>query len=263
MLFEAARVGDAVDIPSGWGQGRALFGGLVSGVLLARALGEWELPPASLRAMTTSFVAPVVVGPARLEPMLLRRGSSATQVEVRLWQPDDSGTDTVRAVMLASFGAERSSAVEIPGPRPVHSPVDPDQIEPFPSIEGLTPGFFAHVELRAAHNGIPYSGTSTADVAGYMRFREPPARLTLPHFVTLVDAWPPAPIQCLTEPRPMSSLTWTLELLAEPPDDPSAQWWYEVETDAAHHGYAHTHATVFTPEGRPIAISRQSISIFG
>ena len=91
----------------------------------------------------------------------------------------------------------------------------------------------------------------------------PPARLTLPHFVTLVDAWPPAPIQCLTEPRPMSSLTWTLELLAEPPDDPSAQWWYEVETDAAHHGYAHTHATVFTPEGRPIAISRQSISIFG
>ena len=34
-------------------------------------------------------------------------------------------------------------------------------------------------------------------------------------------------------------------------------------TDAAHDGYAHTHASIFTAAGDPVAISRQTISIFG
>ena len=38
---------------------------------------------------------------------------------------------------------------------------------------------------------------------------------------------------------------------------------YAATTDAARDGYAHTHAMVWRPDGELLAISRQTITIFG
>jgi ribosomal protein L6P/L9E len=140
---------------------------------------------------------------------------------------------------------------------------DPTTITPVPWHPELGADFIAHVELRFA-SGLPlYSGAATGDQSGFMRFRRPPATFGLAHFVTLVDSWPPAPVQCLAGPARFSTLTWSLELLTAPTGDPESQWWYEVTTDAAHAGYGHSHARVFTASGVPVAISRQTISLFG
>lgn len=264
VLFDAAAAGDDVAVPEGWGQGRATFGGLVTGLLLARAFAAYDLDPGSLRAATTSFVAPVAPGAARLEPLLLRRGSSATQTEVRLWQIDDrTGEESVRAVLLASCGTERASSVEVRAPGPSGPLPDPGSVTPLPYVAGLAPEFFAHIDMRIASGAIPFSGLDNGSLTGFMGYREPPREIGVPHFVALVDVWPPAPGQMLARPAGMSSLTWTIELLRPPGPDPAALWWYEVATDAAHHGYGHTHATVFTPAGEPVAISRQTIALFG
>lgn len=261
LLFDAAKDSAEVEIPPGWGQGRATFGGTIGGLLQARSLGEWDLAPATLRAVTTSFVAPANAGPARLETLLLRQGSSATQTEVRLWQTDPkTGQETVRALQLSSYGATRESSVEVAAPRATV----PETEGRFavPHLPGLTPDFLAQIELTPVTGGMPFSGADSGDVTGFMRYRTAPAAMTLPHFLCLVDGWPPATGSLLKAPAAMSTLSWTVEILAEPTGAADQFWWYEVATDAAHDGYAHTHATVFTRAGDPVAISRQTISIF-
>lgn len=263
VLFDAAADGDSVQIPLGWGQGRATFGGLLAGLLQARALGAWGLDPATLRSCTTSFVAPAAPGPARLEAILLRQGTSATQTEVRLWQQDErTGAETVRTVQLSSYGTARESTIEVTAPTVRDLPAVKNLV-PVRYVRGLTPEFLAQVELTPASGGLPFSGASEGNLTGFMRYRESPAAMSLPHFICLVDAWPPAVGAMLRAPAAMSTLTWTLELLGEPTGDPDQRWFYQVATDAAHEGYAHTHATISTAAGRPLAISRQTISVFG
>lgn len=262
-LLNAARRGENLDIPAGWGQGRTTYGGLVAAVLAARAIGASELDPVTLRALTTNFLAPVVVGPARVSAEILRRGSSATQVEVRIEQPDDAGATSLRAVALATFGTPRESAVDI-RPAALSELPDPAAREPWPYVEGLMPEFMANVEFRQFGGQLPFSGAPNGDVTGYMRFAEPTGGFDVEHLVALIDAWAPAPSQMLTSPAMMSTMTWTLELVAPLGDvDPAARWWYEVTTDAAHGGYGHSEARVFTDDGRPVAISRQTIALFG
>ncbi|WP_372430530.1 acyl-CoA thioesterase [Janibacter melonis] len=127
----------------------------------------------------------------------------------------------------------------------------------------MTPDFFAHVDLRLADGGMPYTTASTSHMLGWMRFREPTPTFGEEHFVSLADAWPPAVIQMLAQPRPASSLTWTLELAEDVTAEPDAYWAYEVRTDHAGHGYGHTHAHVWRPDGTLVAISRQTVTVFG
>lgn len=263
-LFAAAAQGDEVEVPQGWGQGRATFGGLVTGVMLARCVAAYGLDQDGLRAATTSFVAPVTPGPAKVTAEVLRQGSSATQAEIRLTQRDErTGTETVRAVVLATFGADRVSSVVVPADGASAPPPAPDGLPALPHLPGVTPDFFAHVDMRLATGAFPFSGASGGDLTGFMRFRMPTATFTLAHFVALVDAWPPAPGQMLTRPVGMSSLTWTIEPVGHIPDAPEAFWWYEVVTDVAQDGYAHSHARIFGPDGALVAISRQIITLFG
>lgn len=260
-MLDQARSG-RVHVEEGWGQGRATFGGLVAGLMVAALRADLPEGAAEaghpLRAVTTSFVAPVAPGPATAEVSILRSGSSATQGQVHLVQDGQ-----VVAAMLASFGAGRESAVTVAPTAALPPFAGPDDCLAVPWVPGRTPDFFAHVDLRLAEGNLPFTGADSSHLRGWMRFRQAPPRFGVEHLVTLVDAWPPAPIQMLAERRPASTLTWTLELLEEPTVEPDAWWAYEVRTDHAAHGYGHTHAHVWRPDGTLVAISRQTVALFG
>ena len=117
--------------------------------------------------------------------------------------------------------------------------------------------------MRLADGGLPFSGAQTSHMSGWMRFREAPPTFDERHFVSIADAWPPAVIQMLPEPAPASSLTWTLEILDDVAAAPDTHWAYGVHTDLARDGYAHTDARIWHPDGRLVAISRQTVSVFG
>src|SRR5699024_5875929 len=104
---------------------------------------------------------------------------------------------------------------------------------------------------------------STSHMQGWMRFREAPPVFDERHFVSLADSWPPAVIQMLAQPAPGSSMTWTLELLGDVTAEPDAHFAYAVHTDQAADGYAHTDARIWHPDGSLVAISRQTVSVFG
>src|SRR5699024_3203986 len=172
----------------------------------------------------------------------------------------------VVAVALASFGRHRESALTVAPSHPAPDLGAPDAVEAFPYIEGMTPEFYRFLELRQIGGALPYGGADTSGLTGWCALREQPERFREEHLVAIADAWPPAPLQMLSGFAPASSLTWTLELVAEVNAGtvaPEGRFAYEVATDAARDGYAHTHAMLWRPDGALVSISRQSRSVFG
>jgi acyl-CoA thioesterase len=262
MLAGAA--GGATTIAPGWGQGRATFGGLVGGLLIARAEALCADPARRLRSASVAFVGPVAAGAATLDGTVLRAGASITHIEVTLTQDGEP-----RAVLIASFGDDRASGIAVDAaarnPRPTLPA--PDTIEPLAYVADATPDFLAHVELRYAAGAAPFSGAAEPDFGGWMRFAEPPATFGDRELVTLADAWPPGIMPMLDRPVPLSTLAWWFEPVTWPPrgerDAPDAHWQYDVGTLAAGAGYAHTSARIWDDHGRLRALSRQTVAFFG
>lgn len=269
-MLEAAANGGTVEVDQGWTQGRAIYGGLTGALLLAAMKGRIRaiaadtgrpetVPP--LRAITVSFIGPATTGAIEIEAEILRIGSNVTQCQATVRQ----GGELV-ATALAAFGKHRESALSVAPSEAMPDLGDPDAVEPFPYIEKLTPEFYQFAELRQVGGQLPFSGAESTGLSGWTSLRESPDQFQEEHLVALADAWPPAPIQMLDGFAPGSSLTWTLEVIAEvnPETTPGdTKLAYSATTDSARDGYAHTHAMLWRPDGELVAISRQSITIFG
>lgn len=277
-MLEAASAGGTVEIADGWTQGRAIYGGLTGALLLAAikgrvrdAAGIGDRPgagdgvdavsPHRLRSFTVSFVGPATTGEVQIHAEILRVGTNVTQGQATLRQGGE-----IVATALAAFGKHRDSSIAVPPRHAVPDLPEPGTIEPFPYIEKVTPEFYRFLALRQVGGALPFSGAETGDLSGWAQLREAPEEFHEEHLLVLADAWPPATIQMLSGFAPASSLTWTLELVAEVGPDtipPEAVFAYEATTDASRDGYAHTHAMLWGPDGALTAISRQTITVFG
>lgn len=257
-MIAAAATGTA-DVAEGWGQGRATYGGLVAALLLARAEAAVGAPERRLRTANVVFVGPVAPGPAQIEAEVLRAGSSATTVSGRVVQDGE-----VRATLIATFGVARATSVSVAVSEPAPHIPSPAEVDPVPYVAGVMPEFFQHVELRFATGSPPFTGAAEAAFGGWMRFREAPARFGERELVALADAWPPGVAPLFSGPAPMSTLSWTFDLLGDAPlwSDPAAQWQYDVRTIAASGGYGQTTARIWDPSGELRALSRQTIAYF-
>mgnify|MGYP006175117917 CR=1 FL=1 len=89
------------------------------------------------------------------------------------------------------------------------------------------------------------------------------APLTEAHILALVDAWPPALLPHLKRPAPGSTLTWTIEFVQPLLELSTLDWCkYCVTTEHARDGYGHAAAALWSAEGKLIALSRQTVTIF-
>ena len=88
--------------------------------------------------------------------------------------------------------------------------------------------------------------------------------LTETHLLALVDAWPPALLPLLNKPTAGSTLTWTIEFVQPLPQASTLEWCkYLAVIEHARDGYGHVAANLWTPGGELIAISRQTVAVFG
>ncbi len=249
-----------ITIEPGWGQGRATYGGLIGALMVARVRGVLADADLPLRTATVSFVAPVAPGDVAIEATILRAGGSATQAQALMRQ---SGNPV--AALLASFGAVRPSAITVDRAETRARPSfpEPASLPGVPQLPGVTPDFMQHVEFRVARGHLPFTGAPEPDFGGWMRFRDPIAHVGVEHLVGLVDAWAPAVTPLFTTLAPVSTLSWTIELFAQPrPHSGEDYWQYDVRTDGSAEGYAHTEALVWDSDGVLIAISRQTVAVF-
>jgi acyl-CoA thioesterase len=255
-LFAALNDQESIEIPAGWTQGRANFGGLVAALMYARIDALID-DARTLRSATVSFVGPVAIGPATVKAELLRHGKSVTQAEARIIQNGE-----VVAVMLACLGAARESSIKVAAEAaPVFKA--PDECFALPYVAGVTPEFTQHIDFRWAHGDVPFSGSALPELGGWMRLKENRGEVDWLDIFMLVDTWPPALLPVVKVLSPGSSMTWTLEPVYLPKNKTANSWWqYRAITNYAADGYGNCEARIWDDEGNLVAISRQVVVVF-
>lgn len=253
----AAMRGDAgrwtAQVPESWAQGRTIFGGLQAAIALRamRALVA-DVP---LRTLQVTFIAPVPPGPVGVEVRLLRAGKSASQVEARIYDGSQ-----LACMAVAVFGAARESTVAVtPAPPAIARPAD--QIRPVPYVAGLLPVFLQHAEMRWARGSVPFSGGGDTRAQLWVRFPGDPV-VDEGTVLGLADIIPPLGLGFLKKPTPGSSMTWTLDFIGHDFSGDGA-WLVDGELTAARDGYLSQTLTLWSPQMKPVALSRQSMVVFG
>ncbi|WP_242111237.1 acyl-CoA thioesterase [Luteimonas aquatica] len=265
------------EVSEDWQQGRSLFGGLQA-ALAARAMRDLLPPGLPLRSLQTAFLAPVPAGPVELRAQVLRTGKNVQQLEARIV----SGEQTL-CLAIGVYGAARASQVEVmPRQPPVaegaqialpHLPgiTPPDMPRSMPApfglpyVPGLMPSFTQHFAARWLQGSLPLSGSAeTRQVLELDLLDEDGAMLDETHVLALADYIPPIALNMLAAPVAGSSLTWMIELLRDRYDDLGASGWrVDAELIAAREGYTNQGLTLWGPGGVPVALSRQTMVVFG
>lgn len=251
---------EALVIPATWAQGRAGFGGLVAA--LAYEVMRAKVPAGRpVRSLAITFVGPVAPDvPVCFEAEVLREGKAVSQMALRATQEGQ-----VVTLMQGSFGAARDSAIDV-APLPAPSMKVVEQCQELPYIRHVTPEFTRHLAMRWGIGGMPFSNNPSRQMGGWVRLKGEAEvqAVTEAHLLALVDAWPPAVLQHLKSPAPGSSLTWTIEFV-QPLHDLNTEHWclYHAEIEHARDGYGHVAAGLWSPSGELIALSRQTVTVFG
>lgn len=245
----------SIDVPDGWQQGRGAYGGLVTRELVRAAAAAREDDSLAVRSMLATLAGPVLPGLATIDARVERRGKHTDVISVRMEQGGE-----LKAMATCLFGRQRSDDVawcdlarpEAPPWREV--PVAP--VEP-----PLGPPFARHVEYRIV-SGVPFSGTGAHTTLGYIRVRErssaPDASL-LPFYV---DAWWPACAPALSAPRPMATISFSMQWIGGWEGlDPDAPLLLVGEAPVVAGGYVTELRQLWGEDGRLMALNQQTIAI--
>lgn len=248
----------SVEVPEKWGQGRATFGGLVAAMLYKKIPLDISEDRA-VRSIMMSFVAPVTPGNLDVTVKILRVGKAATQVKISAYQ-----NDAICAVMLASFGGARDSAIQI---NSTMAPLtkQPDEVSPFPFIPNLTPDFTQYFDYRFTEGKMPFMGSTEKKMGGWIKLKEDcSTAITVTQVLALLDAWPPAVFSMLKKPTSGSSLTWNISFIDEVHTVKANEWTqYQADIQQSQDGYSHIDSTLWDANGKAIVLSHQTVSVFG
>lgn len=243
------------EAPATWGQGRTLFGGLQAALLVAamrQRVGQ-EIP---LRSLQTTFVGPVYPGTVRIATRVLRQGKSTIHVEAHT-----VGEEGIGCTAIAVFGRARSSALAF---APIWPGADlpPDQSKPNLRIPNLTPDFLQYAEQRFARGGYPFTGAREPRTQVWVRYPGEP-EVTESVIIAIADTIPSPAIHTLKKFAFASSMSWTLEFLTDTFGGAAEPFWLmDAEVTAGGDGYVFQTATLWSPDQRAIALSRQSAVVF-
>ena len=243
----------SLPVSADWLQGRTVFGGVQAAVAL-RAM-RTLVPGVPLRTLQGTFLAPVPEGTMTAQARVLRTGKSATHVEARLVEGE-----TTLALLVGVFGAARSSVVNV---QPRQAPPPPGKPMEFPYIPGVMPAFTQHFKARWLRGKFPYMGDTETEHVVELAMRDA-GPTTEGHVLAMADFIPPIALAHLKQPAPGSTLTWMIEFLADRFDALALEGWrVDIAMNTARDGYTGQSVMVWGPGGVPLAMSRQSMVVFG
>ncbi len=241
------------NVSEDWLQGRSAFGGLQ--VAIAVRAMRTLVPTLPLRTLQVLFAAPVPGGPVEARARVLRSGKSTTHVEARIVD----GEQTL-ALVVAVFGTARDSVVSVAPQQPA---VTDERAVPFRYVPGMTPAFTQHFESRWLRGALPFTHTPSREIVVEIAMRDS-GNASEGHVIAIADLIPPIALSFLKTPAPGSSMTWMLEFISDGFTRlPLAGWRVDAELVFAAAGYTSQSAMVWGPGGVPVALSRQSMVVFG
>lgn len=253
ILAATARDG-GVELTPDWQQGRTAYGGLSAALCLAAALrAHPDLPP--LRSAQFAFVGPAA-GRLTTDLQVLRQGKSSAFVGVDL-----TGEAGLACRAILCFGAARPSNhdhVDLPFPAETSGP---DACPPFFNVP-TPPAFSHHFDAALAAGQRPGSATKDPLVRVWLRHRDPQRTDSAVALLALADAIPPAAMLLSKEFAPISTMTWSLDILTEQPVSDDGWWLLESRAETAQVGYSAQAMTVWGAGGQPVIAARQTVAIF-
>lgn len=254
-LLESASFEDgryAIDIPPDWMQGRTTYGGLSAALCYETALKTVsDLPP--LRSANISFVGPAG-GPVEGRASILRQGKSVSFVEADL-----SGEKGLATRATFAFGASRESIFDRIFTPPPSMP-DPEMCEPF-IPKGLGPSFASHFETGLAKGARPGTGSDEFDHFIWVRHSDEQAT-GLAALLAVGDMPPPAVLPMFPEFKPISSMTWIVNVLTDTPQTRDGWWLLQSRAENAGQGYSSQDMLVWNRDMELVMAGRQSVAIF-
>ncbi|TAN10264.1 MAG: thioesterase family protein [Burkholderiaceae bacterium] len=240
-------------VPSNWLQGRTAYGGVTTALALQAALHAVpDLPP--LRSGHVSFIAPAVEA-LTFRPEMLRRGKSVASMSV-----DVRSEDVLAARVALVFGQARASRIAHDfSERP---PVEGPQAYPAltPEERRVGPVFAQNFDIRPAGGSRLMSGAAHPELLMWMKHVDAAGVDPTVALVALADGLPPAAYTSFTERAPISSVTWTFDLLQ--PDLKGE--WFLLRAFSRHSsaGYSVQDMEIWDESGRSVLWGRQMIAIF-
>lgn len=247
--------GWTVSVSDDWLQGRTVYGGLASALCMQAALNEFgDVPP--LRSAQIAFIGPAT-GQLQLKASVLRKGKSTLFANVDLI--GEAGLAT-RAMFC--FGAARKSAfahVAIGTPELKAPEGCPDFFHRAPP----TLSFLQHIEGRHAGGSMPFSGSEDPEMMLWLRHRQTAIQPSLVALLALADAPPPAASVRSTTPSPISTMTWSIDMLTDKITTDDGWWLIRNVAEQIAGGYSSQAMTLWNRNGQPIMASRQNVAVFG
>jgi len=241
------------DMPVGWSQGRAVFGGLVAAAAVSLATKIVD-DDRALRLISVQMLRPAVPGPVEGDAQHLRSGKYATFVQVTLRQ---DGETLLTANMV--FARPRPDSTPVAA-APMWHGADPESLQSLPYIPGVTPDFTQHISMRWATGTFPFMGAPEPRFRGYCRFEIPAGDVE--GVVGLLDAWPAPSLSILTSPAPASTVGWTAHII-EVPESLAGWCRFEYETVVGE-GAMHTIVgRLHSPDGRLVGWTEQLVAVYG
>lgn len=239
-----------IAIAEDWLQGRTAYGGLAAAICVESAMRRFPgMPP--LRSAQFSFVGPAI-GTLTARPTMLRQGKSTSFVAVDL-----SGEAGLATRATFCFAAARASTLHRPAPA---APQVPSWEKSPEFYQSKLANFVDHFEHRMAGGRRPFEGSEEwAFLIWARHVGAAPASIT--SLIALADVLPPAAMVKFKQFVPLSTISWTIDLLTDPPR--TEGWWLlSSQADAAVHGYTTQAMAIWDARGKAVAVGRQSIAIF-
>ena len=227
-----------------WSSLRGIHGGYLAALAVRAA--ETQLDGRAVRSITTSFLRPAAIGPARLTLTPLREGRNITTLAVTVEQ---EGT-----VAIARVTATKAEVEGTMWERP--RPLDLYPLEA--CVPLYPPAGVRHFEQAHAlldPRGVPFSGGSHERIGGYVRPAEP-RPLDAAWLAMVADWFPPSAFVVHEPPTGGVSVDYTVHihrtLRALAPDEWIAA---RFEAPVSSGGLALEHGVVVGPLGETLVES--------
>ena len=122
--------------------------------------------------------------------------------------------------------------------------------------------FQQHFESRLAGGARPFTPDAEPQYLIWFRHRDAGAWQGIVPLIALADAPPPAAMVLFAQPAPISTMTWSMDILSDAPATTDGWWLIDSKTETAHQGYSTQSMMVWNADGVPVIAHRQNVAIF-
>ena len=243
-----------IDLPADWLQGRTAYGGLSAALCLEATKRSHENLP-QLRSAQFCFIGPAT-GTLSISADVLRKGKSTVIVGSDLM---GEGGLAVRSTFC--FGTGRASSHDhqsLVMPRVLGPDECPDYY-----VWPDRPNFMGHFDGRLAAGAMPRTTGAKPEMTVWLRHQDAGDETDLVRLLALADALPPASLAMSKEFIPISTMTWSIDMLDAKPFTSTGWWLVQATADTSREGYSAQSTVIWSPDGNPVLIARQNVAIFG